>query len=42
MAKKIMTIEDMRDHKKWLEVRRMGLGGSDASVIAGLNRWKTK
>ncbi len=42
MAKKIMTVEDMRDHQKWLEVRRMGLGGSDASVIAGVNRWKTK
>ena len=28
-------------HEKWLEYRRLGVGGSDASVICGINRWKS-
>ncbi|WP_319764453.1 YqaJ viral recombinase family protein [Maridesulfovibrio sp.] len=27
--------------KEWLEARRKGLGGSDASVALGLSQWKT-
>lgn len=27
--------------EEWLEVRRQGLGGSDASAVAGLNRWRS-
>lgn len=29
------------EHEKWLEMRRNGIGGSDAAAIAGLNRWKS-
>ena len=25
----------------WLDARRKGIGGSDASVIAGVNKWKS-
>ena len=28
-------------HEQWLEERRKGLGGSDASVIMGVNPWKS-
>ncbi|WP_235207645.1 lambda-exonuclease family protein [Geobacillus sp. FSL W8-0032] len=28
-------------HGEWLEARRKGIGGSDASVILGLNKYKT-
>lgn len=41
MAKLIMTVAEMADEKKWLEARREGIGGSDASIIVGLNRWKS-
>lgn len=41
MAKLIMTVAEMADEKKWLEARREGIGGSDASVIVGLNRWRS-
>jgi putative phage-type endonuclease len=29
------------DRQSWLEARTKGIGGSDASVILGLNKWKT-
>ena len=38
MAKLIMTVAEMADEKKWLAARREGIGGSDASIIVGLNR----
>lgn len=41
MAKLIMTVAEKADEKKWLEVRREGIGCSDASIIVGLNRWKS-
>ena len=41
MAKLIMTVAEMADEKKWLAARREGIGGSDASIIVGLNRWKS-
>jgi putative phage-type endonuclease len=28
-------------YKEWLEWRRKGIGGSDASVVCGINRWKS-
>lgn len=40
-ARIIMTVEEMQDRKKWLETRRTGIGGSDASVIAGLNQYRS-
>lgn len=33
------TSEMSRD--EWLIERRKGIGGSDASIILGLNKWKT-
>lgn len=41
MAKLIMTVEQMQDRDAWLEIREHGIGGSDASVIVGLNPWKS-
>ncbi len=41
MAKLIMTVEQMEDRDAWLDVRSHGIGGSDASVIVGLNPWKS-
>ena len=38
----VMTVEEMQDREKWLEMRRTGIGGSDASVIVGLNKWKSR
>lgn len=40
-AKLIMTVEEMQDRKKWEQLRNLGIGGSDAAVIAGLNPWKS-
>lgn len=40
-TKLIMTVEEMQDRKKWEAMRNIGIGGSDASTIAGLNRWKS-
>ncbi len=41
MAKLIMTVEQMQDKAAWLAARNKGIGGSDASVIVGLNHWKS-
>jgi len=41
MAKLIMTVEEMQDKAAWLAARNKGIGGSDASVIVGLNTWKS-
>ena len=40
-AKLIMTVEEMKDRKAWEKLRNIGIGGSDAAIIAGLNRWKS-
>ena len=29
------------NHEEWLNARKKGIGGSDASVILGFNPWKT-
>jgi len=42
MAKLVMTVEEMKDRQAWLQLRNSGLGGSDASVIMGLNPWKSR
>ena len=41
VAKTIMTVEEMKDRGAWLKVRNGGIGGSDASVIVGMNKWKS-
>ena len=40
-TKLIMTVEEMQDRKKWEVMRNIGIGGSDASTIAGINCWKS-
>ena len=40
-ANLIMTVEEMKDRNAWLASRNMGLGGSDAGIIVGLNKWKS-
>jgi len=41
MAKLLMTVDEMQDKESWLQMRNKGIGGSDASVIVGLNKWKS-
>lgn len=40
-AKLIMTVKEMEDRNAWTKLRNSGIGGSDAGVIAGFNRWKS-
>ena len=42
MAELIMTVEEMKDKEAWRKLRNTGLGGSDASVILGVNPWKSR
>ena len=37
----ILTSTEGLPYEKWLEFRRSGIGGSDASVICGINRYKS-
>lgn len=37
-AKKLFHTKDM-SRKEWLMVRKLGIGGSEAASIAGLNKW---
>ena len=39
MVSAISTLEMTR--QEWLEARTKGLGGSDAAIVLGLNKWKT-
>lgn len=36
----ILSVKDAEDHEKWLEARALGIGGSDAAVIMGMNPYK--
>ncbi|EPU7208284.1 YqaJ viral recombinase family protein, partial [Listeria monocytogenes] len=36
----LTSIKDM-DRTQWLLTRRQGIGGSDAGIIMGLNKYKT-
>lgn len=40
-AIKIATIKDL-SHDQWLELRRSGIGGSDAATIVGLNPYSSR
>lgn len=40
-AKLVMTAKQMQDREAWLKVRNNGIGGTDASVIMGMSRFKT-
>lgn len=37
----ILSVKDAEDHGKWLEARALGIGGSDAAVIMGMNQYKS-
>jgi putative phage-type endonuclease len=39
-ANVLACTEDMT-HENWLAYRKLGIGGSDASVVCGINRWKS-
>lgn len=40
MAKVLVNTAKMT-RQEWLETRTKGIGGSDASIVLGLNKWKT-
>lgn len=37
----ILSVKDAEDHEKWLATRNLGIGGSDAAVIMGMNPYKS-
>lgn len=41
MSAKIVVSTENMDYADWLEYRRQGIGGSDASVVCGINRYKS-
>ena len=41
MSAKILTSTENMPYDDWLEWRRRGIGGSDASVVCGINRYKS-
>lgn len=41
MQAHVLTSTNDLDRNEWLKERTKGIGGSDASVILGLNKWKT-
>lgn len=41
MAMKIVTSTENLPYEEWLELRKTGIDGSDASVVCGINRYKT-
>jgi len=38
---KILTSTENLPYEQWLEYRRLGIGGSDASVVCGINQYKS-
>ncbi len=40
MAKILASTENM-SYEDWLEHRKLGIGGSDASVVCGISRYKS-
>ncbi len=38
---KILTTTENLSYEEWLEWRRKGIGGSDASIVCGVNRYKS-
>lgn len=41
MAAKILAFTENMSYEDWLEHRRLGIGGSDASIVCGINRYKS-
>ena len=40
MSAKILATTENMPYEEWLEYRKQGIGGSDASVVCGINRYK--
>lgn len=40
MAARVLAVTKDMPRDKWLEVRRQGIGGSDAAAAVGLSRWR--
>ena len=40
MAKIVVNTENL-SYEEWLEYRKTGIGGSDASVVCGINKYKS-
>ena len=41
MSAKILVSTEGMPYADWLEYRKQGIGGSDASVVCGINRYKS-
>lgn len=41
MGMKVVTSTENLPYEEWLEFRKTGIGGSDASVVCGINKYKT-
>ena len=41
MSAVILASTENMTYSQWLERRRSGIGGSDASVVCGINKWKS-
>lgn len=41
MAAKIIAETENMSYEEWLDFRKSGIGGSDASVVCGINRYKS-
>jgi len=41
MSTVVLTSTDNLPYEDWLEYRKLGIGGSDASVVCGINRYKS-
>ena len=41
MAAIVLASTENMPYAEWLEWRRKGIGGSDASVVCGVNKWKS-
>lgn len=41
MSAKILASTENMSYEDWLEHRKLGIGGSDASVVCGVNRYKS-
>lgn len=41
MSAKVLASTENMPYEEWLEYRRLGIGGSDASVVCGISRYKS-
>ena len=41
MSVKVLVSTENMSHEEWLEYRKQGIGGSDASVVCGISRYKS-